>query len=62
MSGKIDKNARLNTCTDKKVDETIKTHMRIASQVGIRGTPLFYIKSQVVDGFEAAAIEKLLKD
>ena len=62
MSGKIDKNARLNTCTDKKVDETIKTHMRIASQVGIRGTPLFYIKGQVVDGFEAAAIEKLLKD
>jgi thiol:disulfide interchange protein DsbC len=62
MSGKINKNARLNTCADKKVDETIKTHMRLASQTGIRGTPLFYIKGQVVDGFEAAAIEKLLKD
>ena len=62
MEGKLDKNASLNICTDKKVDETVKTHLRLASQVGIRATPLFYIKGQVVDGFEAAAIEKLLKD
>jgi len=62
MSGKIDKNAPLNACTDKKVEETAKTHLRLASQAGVRGTPLFYIKGQVVDGFEAAAIEKLLKE
>jgi thiol:disulfide interchange protein DsbC len=62
MSGEIDKNAPLNICTDNKVDETIKTHMRLASQIGIRATPLFYIKGHVVDGFEASTIEKLLKD
>jgi thiol:disulfide interchange protein DsbC len=62
MAGKFDNNVPLNICTDKKVDETIKTHLRLASQTGIRGTPLFYIKGHVIDGFEASAIEKLLKD
>jgi Protein-disulfide isomerase len=62
MAGKLDNNAPLNICVDKKVDETVKTHLRLASQTGIRATPLFYIKGQVVDGFEASAIEKLLKD
>ena len=52
----------LTICTDKKVDETVKTHMRLASQIGVRGTPLFYIKGQVVDGFDPPVIEKLLKD
>ena len=62
MNGKFDNNAQLTACTDKKVDETVKTHMQLASQVGVRGTPLFYIKGQVIDGFDAAAVEKLLKD
>jgi len=62
MNGKLDNNALLPACTDKKVDETVKTHMRLASQIGVRGTPLFYIKGQVFDGFEPSAIEKLLKD
>ena len=62
MNGKLDNNAPLPACTDKKVDETVKTHMRIASQIGVRGTPLFYIKGQVVDGFDPPTIEKLLKD
>jgi thiol:disulfide interchange protein DsbC len=62
MSGKLDNNAPLNICTDKKVDETVKTHLRLASQTGIRATPLFYIKGQVVDGFEPAVIEKLLNE
>ena len=62
VTGKLDNNAPLPACTDKKVDETVKTHMRLASQIGIRGTPLFYIKGQIVDGFEPSAIEKLLKD
>ena len=47
---------------DAKIDEKIKTHVQLASQVGLRGTPLFYIKGQVVDGFDVALIEKLLKD
>ncbi len=62
MNGKYDNNAQLTLCTDKKVDETVKTHMRLVSQMGLRGTPLFYIKGQVVDGFELPAIEKLLKE
>ena len=62
MNGKLDNNALPPACTDKKVDETVKTHMRLASQIGVRGTPLFYIKGQVFDGFEPSAIEKLLKD
>jgi thiol:disulfide interchange protein DsbC len=62
MTGKFDNNASLNICTDKKVDELIKTHMRLASQTGIRATPLFFIKGQVVDGFEKNIIENLLKD
>lgn len=62
MSGKVDNNTPLAVCTDKKVDDTAKMHTQIASQVGLRGTPLFYIKGQVVDGFDAPMIEKLLKD
>jgi thiol:disulfide interchange protein DsbC len=62
MNGKLDNKAPLPACTDKKVDETVKTHMRLASQIGVRGTPLFYIKGQVVDGFDPPTIEKLLKD
>lgn len=62
MNGKLDNNAQLTACTDKKVDETVKAHMQLASQVGVRGTPLFYIKGQVVDGFDVSAIEKLLNN
>ncbi len=61
MTGKFDNNAPLNICNDKKMDEIIRTHMRLASQIGIRATPLFFIKRQVVDGFERSTIEKLLK-
>ncbi|MGB5217563.1 MAG: DsbC family protein [Smithella sp.] len=61
LSGKLDKK-RLDVCTDKKVEETLKTHMKFASQVGLRGTPLFYIKGQVVDGFDVPALDKLLKN
>jgi thiol:disulfide interchange protein DsbC len=62
MNGKFDNKAPLPACTDKKVDETVNTHRQIASQIGVRGTPLFYIKGQVVDGFDSSLIEKLLKD
>jgi thiol:disulfide interchange protein DsbC len=62
MNGKPDNNAPLPACTDKKVDETVKTHMRLASQIGVKGTPLFYIKGQVFEGFDPSAIEKILKD
>jgi protein-disulfide isomerase len=63
VTGKLDNNKTpLNICVDKKVDETVKTHMQLASQIGVRGTPLFYIKGQAIDGFDPAVMEKLLKD
>ncbi|MBN1365721.1 MAG: DsbC family protein [Syntrophaceae bacterium] len=62
MSGMFDNNAQLTICTDKKVDETVKTHMQFASQIGVRGTPLFYIKDEVVNGFDVPVIEKILKE
>lgn len=61
LSGRLD-NTKLTACSDKKVDETAKIHMQLASQVGLRGTPLIYIQGQVVDGFEKPVLEKLLKD
>jgi thiol:disulfide interchange protein DsbC len=64
MTGKLDNKAPLNICADKKVDETVKTHLQLASQIGVGGTgvPLFYIKGQIVGGFDQPVIEKLLKD
>jgi len=60
MTGKFDNNAQLNACSDTKVEEIMKTHKKLAAQIGIRSTPFFYLKGQAVDGFEAPAMEKLL--
>jgi protein-disulfide isomerase len=62
MSGKLDHNPQLTVCADAKIDEKINTHIQLASQVGLRGTPLLYIKGQVIDGFDRPVIEKLLQD
>ncbi len=62
MQGKLDKNSQLNICADKNVNEILKTQMQHVSQIGLSGTPLFYIKGQIVDGFDVAAIENILKD
>jgi thiol:disulfide interchange protein DsbC len=61
MTGKFDNNAQLNACTDTKVEGIIKTHKKLAAQIGIQSTPFFYLKGQAVDGFEATVLEKLLK-
>lgn len=63
MQGKFDdKNKKLAVCADGKADDIIKNNMRLASQIGLKGTPLFYVKGQVVDGFIPAKFEKILKD
>lgn len=62
MSGKFDNNAQLNLCSDAKVEEIIKAHKKMAAQIGIRSTPFFYLKGQVMEGFDPAQFEKLLKD
>lgn len=61
MTGKFDNGAQLNACTYAKVEETLKTHKRLAAQIGIRSTPFFYIKGRALDGFEAREFEQLLK-
>jgi len=61
MTGKFDNNAQLNACKDAKAEEIIKTHKKLAAQIGIRSTPFFYFKGQAVDGFEAPVWEQLLK-
>ena len=60
LSGKLDANAQLNLCSDKEAEALIRTHQEAAMQIGIRATPLFYIKGQVVPGFDQPVIEKLL--
>ncbi|HOD31425.1 MAG TPA: DsbC family protein, partial [Smithellaceae bacterium] len=60
MSGKLDKNAPLNICNDKKADDMIKTHRELASQAGIRATPTFHLKGNAIDGFEKDIIDNLL--
>jgi thiol:disulfide interchange protein DsbC len=61
MSGKHDNNSKLNVCTDKKVDETLKHYKKLAAQIGLRSTPFFYFKGQAIEGFEVPVFEKLFK-
>jgi len=60
LSGKLDGDAQLNLCTDKEVESMLQNHQRISTKVGVRATPLFYIKGEAVPGFDQPAIEKLL--
>lgn len=62
LSGKLDGNAQLNLCTDKDTETMLKNHQQVSAQVGVRATPLFYIKGQVVPGFDQSVIEKILAD
>jgi len=62
MSGKLDNNPGFNICTDKKVEETLKHYKKLAAQIGLRSTPVFYLKGQFVDGFEQPVLDKLLKN
>lgn len=62
LGGKLDGNAQLKLCKDKTAEELIKAHGEASAQIGVRATPLFYIKGQVVPGFDQPAIEKLLTE
>jgi len=62
LGGKLDGSDKLNLCSDKDAENMMKSHQELSAKIGIRGTPLFYIKGQVVPGFDQPAIEKLLKD
>ncbi len=62
LGGKLDGSARLNLCDDKNAEDMMKAHLNAASKIGVRGTPLLYIKGQVVPGFDQPVIEKLLAE
>jgi thiol:disulfide interchange protein DsbC len=60
LSGKLDGNAQLNLCNSKEVESMLQNHRQVSAKVGVQATPLFYIKGEVVPGFDQPAIEKLL--
>ena len=62
MSGKLDNNAKLNACSDKKAEDSLKLHKKFAAQIGITSTPFFFAKGQAIVGFEASAFDQLLKN
>lgn len=60
LGGKLPADAKLNLCSDKTVETMMANHQQVSAKAGIRGTPLFYVKGQVVPGFDQPALEKLL--
>ena len=60
LGGKLDGNAQLNLCQDKEVENMINNHRQASAKVGVRATPLLYMKEQVIPGFDQPLIEKLL--
>lgn len=60
LSGKLDGNPQLNLCNDQAAMNLLQSHQQLNATVGVRATPLFYIKGQVIPGFDQPAIEKLL--
>ena len=60
LSGKLDGSDKLNLCNNKDAEDMMKAHQEASAKIGVRATPLFYIKGKVVPGFDQPAIEKLL--
>ncbi len=50
LGGKLSGNARLNLCSDKNAEEMLRAHINAASKIGVRGTPLLYIKASGCTG------------
>ncbi|MBA4396474.1 MAG: protein-disulfide isomerase [Syntrophus sp. (in: bacteria)] len=59
MSGKLD-DMKFQVCNDSGVDAQIKGHTEAATQIGVTGTPLFFINGRPVMGANIPLIEKLL--
>jgi len=62
LGGKLEGHDKLNLCSDKDAADLIKAHQEASAKIGVRATPLFYIRGQVVPGFDKPVIEKLLKE
>jgi len=59
MTGKLD-DMKFKACKDGNVDQLVKAHKDVASQLGVMGTPFFFINDQPVSGANIPLIEKLL--
>ena len=62
LSGKLDGKDQLNLCTDRNAEDRIKAHREASAKIGVRATPMFFIKGRLVTGFDRPVIETLLKD
>lgn len=59
MAGKLD-DMKFKVCNGSDVDALIKVHKETTTQLGVTGTPLFFINGQPVMGANIPLIEKLL--
>lgn len=59
MSGKLDE-MKFKPCTDPQADELFKIHERVAAQMHISATPMFFINGKPVRGADIEAIKRLL--
>jgi thiol:disulfide interchange protein DsbC len=59
MTGKLDPMA-FKVCDDPSVGALIETHKEIAVRTGVRGTPLFLIDGQIVNGADIPRMEMIL--
>ena len=59
MTGKLD-DMKFKVCKDASVDKLVKTHKDVAAQLGVTGTPFFFINGRPVVGADIPMIERLL--
>ena len=60
MTGKLD-DMKVEVCKDDGIDKLVKAHKDVASQLGVTGTPFFFINDQPVSGANIPLIEKILQ-
>lgn len=62
LSGKLDGKDQLNLCSDKDAEDLIQAHQEASAKIGVRATPMFFIKGRLVTGFDRPVIEALFKE
>lgn len=61
FSGDLD-DQKYPVCNNPDLDRILDEHQKIADELGVRGTPVFFINKHRVDGANMAQIEKLLQN
>jgi thiol:disulfide interchange protein DsbC len=62
MAGKYDEGATLNICQDPAVDGLVKAYKDLGAQIGMTGTPVYFIDGKAVRGANIPLIEVLLAE